>query len=209
MIFVLLCAARHSIFGGWRTRIAIAEPKGHFMQKGKRLIQWSFVSFISVAAVFYSPAVTHAKQLLQQNAGPSDSATHRNGCTSCHGCIHRNGCTQLHQPHQLQRLNPRRCRCRSHQSRSSTPFTDSDGNVGFPDQGLPMATSRTVPDEMQSPITKDPAPPRTERYSMSSFSYPGAPTEITVKLHFAETMRESAGGGRGVSFNVEARSSRI
>jgi len=33
------------------------------------------------------------KQLLQQNAGPSDSRTHRNGCTSCNGCIHRNGCT--------------------------------------------------------------------------------------------------------------------
>ena len=85
----------------------------------------------------------------------------------------------------------------------STPFTDSDGNVWLPDQGFTDGDVTERPDDMQIANTKDPALYRTERYSMSSFSYPVPNGKYTVKLHFAETYEGISGpGGRVFSFNV-------
>jgi hypothetical protein len=88
----------------------------------------------------------------------------------------------------------------------STPFTDSDGNVWLPDQGFADGDITDRPDDMQIANTKDPALYRTERYSMSSFSYPVPNGKYTVKLHFAETYEGISGaGGRVFSFNVEGK----
>jgi hypothetical protein len=88
----------------------------------------------------------------------------------------------------------------------STPFTDSDGNVWLPDQGFADGDITDRPDDMPIANTKDPALYRTERYSMSSFSYPVPNGKYTVKLHFAETYEGISGaGGRVFSFNVEGK----
>jgi len=88
----------------------------------------------------------------------------------------------------------------------STPFTDSNGNVWLPDQGFADGDTADRSEDMQIANTKDPALYRTERYSMSSFSYPVPNGKYTVKLHFAETFDGISGpGGRVFSFNVEGR----
>jgi hypothetical protein len=85
-----------------------------------------------------------------------------------------------------------------------TPFTDSDGNVWLPDQGFADGDTADRPADLQIANTKDPALYRTERYGMSSFSYPVPNGKYTVKLHFAETYDGISGpGGRVFSFNVE------
>jgi hypothetical protein len=87
-----------------------------------------------------------------------------------------------------------------------TSFTDSDGNVWLPDQGFTDGETTDRPDDLQIANTKDPAFYRTERYSMTSFSYPVPNGKYMVKLHFAETFDGISGpGGRVFSFNVEGR----
>src|ERR1035437_2308058 len=53
-----------------------------------------------------------------------------------------------------------------------TAFTRSDGNVWLSDQGFIDGEITDRPDDLQIANTKDPAFYRTERYSMTSFSYP-------------------------------------
>jgi hypothetical protein len=87
-----------------------------------------------------------------------------------------------------------------------TAFTDSDGNVWLPDQGFTDGETTDRPDDLQIANTKDPAFYRTERYSMTSFSYPVPNGKYLVKLHFAETFDGISGpGGRVFSFNVEGQ----
>jgi hypothetical protein len=85
----------------------------------------------------------------------------------------------------------------------STPFTDSEGNVWLPDQGFTDGDTYEVSD-VQIANTKTPAIYRTERYSMTSFSYPVPNGKYAVKLHFAEVYDAITGPGMRVfSFNVE------
>lgn len=85
-----------------------------------------------------------------------------------------------------------------------TSFKDSEGNVWLPDQGFADGETTERAEDLQIANTKDPALYRTERYSMSSFSYPVPNGKYTVKLHFAETFEGIMGPGERVfSFNVE------
>ena len=85
-------------------------------------------------------------------------------------------------------------------------FTDSAGNVWLPDQGFADGETTDRPDDTQIANTKDPALYRSERYSMTSFSYPVPNGKYVVKLHFAETYDGITGpGGRVFSFNVEGQ----
>ena len=87
-----------------------------------------------------------------------------------------------------------------------TTFTDSAGNIWLPDQGFTDGETTDRPDDLQIANTKDPAFYRTERYSMTSFSYPVPNGKYLVKLHFAETFDGISGpGGRVFSFNVEGQ----
>jgi hypothetical protein len=82
-------------------------------------------------------------------------------------------------------------------------FTDAEGNVWLPDQGFTGGETYEVPDASIT-NTPDPAIYRTERYSMTSFSYPVPNGKYTVKLHFAEVYEGITGpGNRVFSFNVE------
>jgi hypothetical protein len=87
-----------------------------------------------------------------------------------------------------------------------TSFTDSEGNVWLPDQGFSDGDTADRPDDLQIANTKDPAFYRTERYSMTSFSYTVPNGKYLVKLHFAETFDGISGpGGRVFSFKVEGQ----
>jgi hypothetical protein len=84
-------------------------------------------------------------------------------------------------------------------------FTDASGNVWLPDQGFVGGETYEQPDT-QITNTPDPAIYRTERYSMTSFSYPVPNGKYTVKLHFAEIYEGITGPGMRVfSFNVEGQ----
>ncbi|HHY86334.1 MAG TPA: hypothetical protein GYA07_12515 [Verrucomicrobia bacterium] len=86
------------------------------------------------------------------------------------------------------------------------PFTDSRGNRWLPDQAF--ADGETIERDPGLPIanTQDPDLYRTERYSMTSFSYPVPNGKYLVRLHFAETFEGIYGPGERVfSFNVEGQ----
>lgn len=86
----------------------------------------------------------------------------------------------------------------------TAPFTDSAGNVWLPDQGFADGDTTDRASDLQIANTKDPGLYRTERYSMTSFSYPVPNGKYIVKLHFAETYDGISGpGDRVFSFNVE------
>lgn len=177
------------------------------MQKAKRLIQWSFVSFISVAAVILFTGCHSCKNSCcnktpaQVTAAPTATAapvaTAVSTATAAPVASTAPVATAKPAPVPL----PVRIK-----AGLSTPFTDSDGNVWLPDQGFADGDITDRPDDMQIANTKDPALYRTERYSMSSFSYPVPNGKYTVKLHFAETYEGISGaGGRVFSFNVEGK----
>jgi alcohol dehydrogenase (cytochrome c) len=87
----------------------------------------------------------------------------------------------------------------------SASLTDSEGNVWLPDQGFTEGDTTDRPD-LQIANTKSPDIYRTERYSMTSFSYPVPNGKYTVKLHFAETFDGiTQPGERVFSFNVEGQ----
>jgi hypothetical protein len=88
---------------------------------------------------------------------------------------------------------------------TSETVTDAVGNVWLPDQGFTDGDTYELPD---AEITNSPTPEiyRTERYSMTAFSYPVPNGKYTVKLHFAEIYSGITGpGGRVFSFNVEGQ----
>ena len=87
-----------------------------------------------------------------------------------------------------------------------SPFTDSDGDVWLPDQGFAGGETAERSENLAIANTKDPALYRTERYGMTSFSYPVPNGKYVVKLHFAETYNTINGpGGRVFTFNVEGQ----
>ena len=82
-------------------------------------------------------------------------------------------------------------------------LTDAEGNVWLPDQGFADGETTDRPDVPIS-NTKTPAIYQSERYSMTSFSYPVPNGKYAVKLHFAETYDGITGPGERIfSFNVE------
>jgi hypothetical protein len=86
----------------------------------------------------------------------------------------------------------------------TAPFTDSEGNIWMADTGF--KDGETTERDAALPIanTKDPGIYRTERYSMTSFSYSLTNGKYLVKLHFAETYEGITGPNERVfSFNVE------
>jgi hypothetical protein len=156
------------------------------MQNAKHLMQWSFVSCISVVAVILFTGCQSSK----------NSGCNKMPCQMTTAPATATAPAAAAAPATV----PPPVRIKAG---LSTPFTDSDGNVWLPDQGFTDGDVTERPDDMQIANTKDPALYRTERYSMSSFSYPVPNGKYTVKLHFAETYEGISGpGGRVFSFNV-------
>jgi hypothetical protein len=89
---------------------------------------------------------------------------------------------------------------------NTNPLTDASGNVWLADQGF--ADGETILREGDLKIENTPNPNlyRSERYSMSTFSWSLANGPYTVKLHFAETFEEINGPGQRVfSFAVNGK----
>ena len=87
----------------------------------------------------------------------------------------------------------------------SASFTDSEGNVWLPEQGFVDGDTTERPD-VQITNTKTPVIYQSERYNMSSFSYPVPNGKYVVKLHFCETYEGiTQPGERVFSFNVEGK----
>lgn len=85
----------------------------------------------------------------------------------------------------------------------SAPFKDEEGNVWLPEQGFQDGETTDRPD-LKIENTKIPSLYLTERYSMTSFTYPVRNGKYVVKLHFAETYEGITGPGQRVfSFNVQ------
>ena len=85
----------------------------------------------------------------------------------------------------------------------SEQFKDSEGNVWLPEQGFKDGdmTSRS---DLKIENTKDPSLYLSERYGMTSFTYPVLNGKYLVKLHFAETYEGITGPGQRVfSFSVQ------
>ena len=84
----------------------------------------------------------------------------------------------------------------------SAPLTDSEGNTWLPDQSFADGQTISRPNA-QIANTKRPELYRSERYGMTSFSYPVPNGKYVVKLHFAETYEGITRPGQRVfSFNV-------
>jgi hypothetical protein len=85
----------------------------------------------------------------------------------------------------------------------SEPFKDSEGNIWLADQGFADGDTSDRPD-LKIENTKNPSLYLTERYSMTSFTYPVRNGKYLVKLHFAETYEGITEPGQRVfSFNVQ------
>lgn len=83
------------------------------------------------------------------------------------------------------------------------PFKDSEGNAWLPDQGFRDGDTITRPD-LKIENTKTPSLYMSERFGMTSFTYPVLNGKYLVKLHFAETYEGITGPGQRVfSFNVQ------
>jgi hypothetical protein len=73
----------------------------------------------------------------------------------------------------------------------------------LPDQGFADGETEQRDENLPIANTKNPALYRTERWGMTSFSYPLPNGKYTVKLHFAETYEElNTPGTRVFSYNV-------
>ena len=82
-------------------------------------------------------------------------------------------------------------------------MTDSAGNVWLADQGFADGETYEAEDVTVT-NTPDAALYRTERYSMSAYSFDVPNGKYTVKLHFAEVYSGIGGpGDRVFSFNVQ------
>ncbi len=86
---------------------------------------------------------------------------------------------------------------------ASEQMKDSQGNTWLADQGFADGELYEAADA-EVANTKDPALYRTERYSMTAFSWPLPNGKYTVKLHFAEVYSGITGpGDRVFSFDVQ------
>jgi hypothetical protein len=70
---------------------------------------------------------------------------------------------------------------------STTPFTDTSGNVRLADTGFDGGDVVDRGADTAITGTKDQALYRTEHWGMTAFTYPVANGKYTIKLHFAET----------------------
>jgi hypothetical protein len=87
---------------------------------------------------------------------------------------------------------------------TTAPFKDAEGNDWLPDQGFADGDTIERAADLKIQNTKTPALYLTERYGMTSFSYPVRNGKYAVKLHFAETYEDISGPGQRVfSFNVQ------
>jgi Malectin domain len=87
----------------------------------------------------------------------------------------------------------------------SEPFKDADGNQWISEHGFEEGNTVERPD-LEIANTKTPAIYHSERYNMSSFSYPVPNGKYIVKLHFCETYEGITGPGQRVfSYNVEGK----
>ena len=77
------------------------------------------------------------------------------------------------------------------------PLVDHDGNLWLPDQGFADGDTVERP-YVAIANTRDPELYRSERYGMTSFSYPVPNGKYVVKLHFAETYEDITGPGKRV-----------
>ena len=85
----------------------------------------------------------------------------------------------------------------------SEPLKDSEGNVWLPEQGFLDGETTDRPD-LKIENTTTPSLYLTERYSMTSFTYPVRNGKYLVKLHFCETYEGITGPGQRVfSYNVQ------
>jgi hypothetical protein len=86
---------------------------------------------------------------------------------------------------------------------ASESFKDTEGNVWLPEQGFQDGDA-SVRSDLKIENTKTPSLYLTERYGMTSFTYPVLNGKYLVKLHFAETYEGITGPGQRVfSFNVQ------
>jgi hypothetical protein len=88
---------------------------------------------------------------------------------------------------------------------STSPFTNSLGEVWMADQGFKGGDTDERPDLVITNTT-EPGIYRSEHYSMDSFSWPLVNGKYLVKLHFCETFEGITGPGQRVfSFNVQGQ----
>jgi hypothetical protein len=164
------------------------------MQNAKCLMQWSFVSFIAVVAVILLTGCqscknsrcdkTPAQMTTAPTATAAPVATAAPAATVAPAPV------------------PPPVRIKAG---SSDSFKDAEGNVWLPEQGFADGETVERPD-LEIANTKTPAIYHSERYSMTSFSYPVPNGKYIVKLHFCETFEGITGpGGRVFSFNVEGQ----
>ncbi len=88
---------------------------------------------------------------------------------------------------------------------STTPFTDSSGNVWQPELGF-LGGNVSSHDAPKTTVanTKDPGLYLSEHFGMDSFSCAVPNGRYLARLHFAETFDGIKGGGKRVfSFNVQ------
>ena len=87
---------------------------------------------------------------------------------------------------------------------TSSPFTDSSGNVWLADQGFDGGDTIERDSSTAIANTKDPGLYLTEHYGMNSFTRKIANGKYIAKLYFAETFDGISGIGQRVfSFNVQ------
>lgn len=164
------------------------------MQNAKCLMQWSFVSFIAVVAVILLTGCqscknsrcdkTPAQMTTAPTATAAPVATAAPAATVAPAPV------------------PPPVRIKAGPSDS---FKDAEGNVWLPEQGFADGETVERPD-LEIANTKTPAIYHSERYGMTSFSYPVPNGKYIVKLHFCETFEGITGpGGRVFSFNVEGQ----
>jgi len=160
------------------------------MEKAKRSTHWSFGSFIAVLAIFLFAGCQSGKQ--QRSAKLASDTTPAIGATAAPTAVP----TPTVAPAPV--TPPVRIKAGPADS-----FKDAEGNAWLSDQGFADGETVERPD-VEIANTQSPAIYRSERYSMTSFSYPVPNGKYTVKLHFAETFEGISGpGGRVFSFNVE------
>jgi hypothetical protein len=89
---------------------------------------------------------------------------------------------------------------------STTPFTDSRGNVWQAETGFEGGDVIERDASTEIANTKDPGLYRSEHYGMSSFSCAVPNGKYVAKLYFAETFEGVTGAGQRVfSFNVQGQ----
>jgi hypothetical protein len=167
------------------------------MQNVKRLVQWSCVPFISLAAAFLLVGCQSAKDKSCCKAAcpMSKPAVTVAAPTAAAPVVAAPVVTAKPKAAGLPIVRIK--------AGATAPYTDSSGNVWLPDQGFVDGDVTDRGSDMPIANTQDQGLYRTERYGMSAFSYKLPNGKYMVKLHFAETYDDISGPGQRVfSLNV-------